>query len=183
MTVLTNAFTPGPIVASGPVKLTLMAPVARFSLRLRAANIPVVSKAIGVDLATTVGERATSGATETICLGPDEWTIITKPDDAETLVKACADVYGSATHSLTEISAREVTVRIEGERAAELLTIGCPRDIDSIPVGGGCRTVIDGVTVVLWRDADQSFRMDIWRSFALHVIDLLCTGCKEFAAE
>ncbi|KZC99218.1 MULTISPECIES: sarcosine oxidase subunit gamma family protein [unclassified Thalassospira] len=183
MTVLTHAFTPGPIVASGPVKLTLMAPVARFSLRLRAANIPAVSKAIGVDLATTVGARAANGTTESICLGPDEWLIIAKPDDAETVTKACADVYASATHSLTEVSAREVTVRIEGERASELLTIGCPRDIDSIPVGGGCRTVIDGVTVVLWRDAEQSFRMDIWRSFALHIIDLLCTGCKEFAAE
>jgi len=183
MTVLTHAFTPGPIVASGPVKLTLMAPVARFSLRLRAANIPAVSKALGVDLPTTVGERAASGTTEAICLGPDEWMIIAKPDDTDTLVSACADIYALATHSLTEVSARETTVRIEGDRAAELLTIGCPRDIDSIPVGGGCRTVIDGVTVVLWRDAEQSFRMDIWRSFAMHIIDLLCTGCKEFAAE
>ncbi|NIY74836.1 sarcosine oxidase subunit gamma family protein [Thalassospira sp. HF15] len=183
MTVLTHAFTPGPIVASGPVKLTLLEPVARFSLRLRAANIPTVAKALGVDLPTTVGERAANGTTEAICLGPDEWMIIAKTDDTDKLVSACADVYASATHSLTEVSAREITVRIEGDRAAELLTIGCPRDIDSIPVGGGCRTVIDGVTVVLWRDADQSFRMDIWRSFALHIIDLLYTGSKEFAAE
>mgnify|MGYP001627781496 CR=1 FL=1 len=183
MTVLTHAFTPGPIVASGPVKLTLMAPVARFSLRLRAANIPAVSRAIGVELPITVGERASNGTTEAICLGPDEWMVIAKSDNTDTLVSACADVYTSATHSLTEVSAREITVRIEGDRAAELLTIGCPRDIDRIPVGGGCRTVVDGVTVVLWRDEEQSFRMDIWRSFALHVIDLLCTGCKELAAE
>ncbi|WP_033068566.1 sarcosine oxidase subunit gamma [Thalassospira australica] len=183
MTVLTHAFTPGPIVASGPVKLTLMAPVARFSLRLRAANIPAVSMAIGVELPITVGERASNGTTEAICLGPDEWMVIAKSDNTDTLVSACADIYASATHSLTEVSAREITVRIEGDRAAELLTIGCPRDIDSIPVGGGCRTVVDGVTVVLWRDEEQSFRMDIWRSFALHVIDLLCRGCKELAAE
>lgn len=183
MTVLTHTFTPGPIVAQGPVKLTLLEPVARFSLRLREKNIPALAKVIGADLPTEMGTRSANGSREVICLGPDEWLIVTKLDDVAALTAACAKAYGSATHSLTEVSAREVTVRIEGERAAELLTIGCPRDIDTIPVGGGCRTILDGATVVIWRDGEQSFRVDLWRSFALHVIDLLRTGCREFAAE
>ena len=71
---------------------------------------------------------------------------------------------------------------VEGPAAAELLTIGCPRDIDRIAPGRGCRTVMDGVTVLLWRDAPERFRLDIWRSFAPHVIALLRTGCVELAA-
>jgi sarcosine oxidase subunit gamma len=183
MTVLSHAFTPGPLVAHGPVKLTLLSPVARFSLRLREANIQALSKALGIDLPKQIGARASNGSTEILCLGPDEWQILAKEDDAQGITDACAAVYDDATHSLTEVSAREITVRIDGERAAELLTIGCPRDIDLIPVGSGCRTIIDSATVTLWRDEEQSFRVDVWRSFAPHLFELLMTGCAEFAAE
>ena len=86
-------------------------------------------------------------------------------------------------HSLVDISAREVTLTIEGPKAAELLTLGCPRDIATIAPGEGRRTLFDGATVVLWRDAADRFRMDIWNSFAPHVAQLLQTGCKELAAE
>ena len=96
---------------------------------------------------------------------------------------ACAAVMASHPHSLVETSGREVTLVIEGPRAAELLTIGCARDIEGIRVGEGRRTNCDGVTVVLWRDASDRFRLDVWHSFAPHLRDLLDTGCREFAAE
>ena len=59
----------------------------------------------------------------------------------------------------------------------------CPRNIDTIPPGAGRRTAFDGVTVVLWRDGETSFRMDVWNTFAPHVYDLLAIGCRELAAE
>ena len=71
----------------------------------------------------------------------------------------------------------------EGPKAAELLTLGCPRDIATIPPGEGRRTLFDGATVVLWRDAADRFRIDVWNSFASHIGHLLETGCKELAAE
>lgn len=183
MTAHTDALTPGPLVTSRAATVTLLAPVGRFSLRLREADTPILSKAIGIDLPGRIGARAGLGATEVLCLGPDEWQILAAGADAARLSEACAGVYAEAPHSLTDISDREVSVLIEGPKAAELLTLGCPRDIDRLPEGEGRRTLMDGVAVVLWRDGAERFRLDMWRSFAPHVVALLETGCAELAAD
>ncbi|OSQ36732.1 sarcosine oxidase subunit gamma [Thalassospira mesophila] len=183
MMALTPEFTPGQLVSGDVVSVSLMAPVARFSLRLRAADIPAVSTAIGVDLPTRIGACAHHETVEVMCLGPDEWQIQTDANDSVRLINACAAIYAQVPHSLTDISAREVTISIEGPGAVDLLSIGCPRDIDKIAIGTGCRTVFDGVSTVLWRDGETRFRLDIWRSFAPHVIGLIQTGCAELAAQ
>lgn len=181
MTTSDPTFEPGPIARSSAVRVTLLAPVARFSLRARAADLPALGQALGLDLPQTIGDRARAGTTGVLCLGPDEWHILAAETDAAGLASACAAIYDATPHSLTDISDREVSVLIEGPAASELLTLGCPRDIDRIAPGRGCRTVMDGVTVLLRRDAPDRFRLDIWRSFAPHVIDLLRTGCAELA--
>ena len=183
MTVHGPAFLPGPLAESSAATVTLLAPVGRFSLRAREADVPALSKAVGVDLPRKIGARAGAGTTEVLCLGPDEWQILTDEADAARLAADCAGVYAEAPHSLTDVSDREISVRIEGPKATELMTLGCPRDIDRIAAGEGRRTVMDGASVVLWRDGAESFRLDMWRSFAPHVIALLKTGCAELAAE
>lgn len=176
-------FEPGPIARSAAVSVALLAPVARFSLRARAADLPALSHALGLDLPRKIGDRAGAGTTEVLCLGPDDWHILAAEADAAGLAAAAAAIRDATPHSLTDISDREVTVAIEGPGAAELLTLGCPRDIDRIQPGRGCRTIMDGVTVLLRRDAADRFRLDMWRSFAPHVIALLRTGCAELAAD
>lgn len=183
MTVYAHTFEPGPLATSSAVTVSLLSPAGRFSLRARQAELPALSEVVGVDLPRKIGIRAGTGTTEVLCLGPDEWQILTAETDAFRLSEACARIYAEVPHSLTEISDREISVRIEGPKAAELLTLGCPRDIDRLGVGEGRRTLMDGATVVLWRDGAQEFRLDIWRSFAPHVIALLETGCSELAAE
>lgn len=180
---LTHAFTPGPLATSSAASVTLLAPVGRFSLRLSETDAPALSRAIGADLPGRIGGRTRVGTTDVLCLGPDEWLILVAEADAPRLTEACARLYAEVPHSLTDISDREVSVLIEGPKAAELLTLGCPRDIDRLKEGEGRRTLMDGATVVLWRDGAQNFRLDVWRSFAPHVIALLETGCAELAAE
>ena len=171
------------IAGTASVTVSLLAPVARFSLRVGDAEREAAAAALGIGLPERIGRRTAAEGIEALCLGPDEWLVLAPETEAGRIAEACDAAYANAPHSLTEITDREVTVRIEGQRAAELLTLGCPRDIDRLPVGEARRTVFDGVAVVLWRDGDQSFRIDIWRSFAPHVIALLETGCAEFAAE
>ncbi|PKR53768.1 sarcosine oxidase subunit gamma [Thalassospira marina] len=182
MTVLTHAFTPGPLVTGGVVSVSLMGPIGRFSLRLREAGLGAMGAAIGLDIPTRIGARAKNGNREIICLGPDEWLLQTSALESAQVVAECAGIYGTISHSLTDISAREITVLIEGPAATDLLTIGCPRDIDQIAIGDGCRTVVDGISVVLWRDGENRFRLDVWRSFAPHLIGLLETGSAELSA-
>tara|TARA_R110001583_G_scaffold195404_1_gene372821 strand:- start:54620 stop:55171 length:552 start_codon:yes stop_codon:yes gene_type:complete len=183
MMALTPEFTPGPLFSGAAVSVSLMAPVARFSLRLRAGDVPALSQAIGLELPTRIGTRARKEPVDIMCLGPDEWQVQTDASDSARLINACAGIYAQTPHSLTDISEREVTVVIHGPDAIDLLGIGCPRDIDQIAIGDGCRTVFDGVSTILWRDGETSFRLDIWRSFAPYVIDLIQTGCIELATE
>ncbi|KMK68436.1 sarcosine oxidase subunit gamma [Puniceibacterium sp. IMCC21224] len=183
MTVQTQDMVPGVLAETSAAKLTLLPPVARFSLRARAMAVPALSGALGAELPARIGVRANVGDVEALCLGPDEWQILAPESAAPKLVQVFAVVYTTTPHSLTEISDRELTIRIDGPRAAELLTLGCPRDIDTIGAGQGRRTLFDGATVLIWRDGDQSFRMDIWRSFVPHVLSLLETGCRELTGD
>ncbi len=173
---------PRTLAESKAARVSILAAQARFSLRARGDLAPL-NAALGLSLPDRIGTRAASGEIEVLRLGPDEWTIVAPTAEINRLIAACAGVYADLPHSLVDISGREVTLLIEGPQAAELLTLGCARDIETIGIGEGRRTIFDGVTVVLWRDAENRFRMDIWNSFVSHLGHLLETGCKELAAD
>ncbi len=173
---------PGTLAESKAARVSILAAQGRLSLRARGDLVPL-NTALGLTLPDRTGARTAAGEIEAVRLGPDEWTILAPVGAIDGVIAACAGVYAGHPHSLVDISGREVTLAIKGPLAAELLTLGCARDIDTIPVGEARRTIFDGVTVVLWRDAPDGFRMDIWNSFAPHLGHLLETGCKELAAE
>lgn len=52
---------------------------------------------------------------------------------------------------------------------------------DLAPLGEGRCTNLKGVTVILWRDGEDRFRLDVWHSFAAYLLHLLETGCRELA--
>lgn len=177
-----SSFTSSTLFETSAAKIGKLAGIGRLSLRARGDLAPF-GAAFGATLPVKIGQRATFGAAEIICLGPDEWTIIAPEAQLAAIEAAFAAVYDAHPHSLVDVSGREACYDISGARAAELMTLGCPRDIDTITPGQGRRTVFDGVTVVLWRDAIDRFRMDVWHSFAPHVQSLLEIGCRELAAE
>lgn len=164
--------------AAAPVLIEELAPVARFSLRVRPENRATLMQALGLDLPARIGARSAAGGREALCLGPDEW-LLTAP---ETAPIAAAAVYATTPHSLTEISDREITLRLSGPQVLDLLATNCPRDVAALAEGKGCRTVFDSATVTLWRDGPAEFRMDIWRSFAPHVRSLLAQAEAELIA-
>lgn len=182
MNKLVSSFTAVPLAQGAVARVSLAPPVARLVLRAR-GDLAALEAALGVTLPTVIGQRTEGGEVEVLCLGPDEWMLHLPPGQVGALSASCAALMGRHPHSLVDVSGREVTLLIDGPRAAELLTIGCARDIEAIPVGQGRRTAFDGVTVILWRDGPAAFRLDVWNSFAPHVAGLLETGCRELAAE
>ena len=170
------------VLAETPVVRVSVEPaLARLSLRARDAA--PFADALGFALPDAIAARAGDDALEAAKLGPDEWVLTGRADRIAEVARACAALYDAHPHSLVEISGREVALSIEGPAAADLLAFGCPRDIDAIPAGTARRTLFDGATVVLWRDAPLRFRMDVWRSFAPHVAHLMALSAKELAAE
>ncbi|WP_420328481.1 sarcosine oxidase subunit gamma [Mameliella sp.] len=177
-----SSFTPSVLAESAAARVSLTAPCARMSLRARGDLAPL-NTVLGLTLPVRIGQRAQAGDFQALCLGPDEWMLQAPETLAPGIQAACDDVYGVLPHSLVDVSGREVTFALDGPRAVDLLTLGMPRNPDSIAVGEGRRINFDGVTVVLWRDGETAFRMDVWHSFAPHLLHLLETGVRELAAE
>jgi sarcosine oxidase, subunit gamma len=135
------------------VTISLAPPLARYSLRARQAQ------ALETVLEAKVPKKI--GATEggLACLGPDEW-----------LMRATAGTIIPTGEGLpiaiTDISDRALCFVVEGPRAAETIMSGCPLDLDHFAVGRATRTVYETVEIILIREADDRFHLEVWRSFA-----------------
>ena len=176
-------FHPGPVAETSAAKVSILPPQTRFSLRITPEHLNTASKALGAELPEKIGARTFTDGLEILCLGPDEWVLLCHDGKRGEIQAALDAIYSEHPHSLVDISDRDITLEITGDKATNLLTIGWPRDPDSIPVGEARRTMFDGATVVIWRDGENTWRLNGWRSFMPHLLELLATGCRELAAE
>ncbi len=146
------------------VRLAVLPPAHRISLRAPAASLGALSKALGLTLPTAPKSSASKGKRSALWLGPDEWLVI--DDGAKDPLADCAGV--TALHSAVGISHRNVAISVTGGAAAATINAGCPQDLSltAFPVGACSRTVLGKIEIVLHRTAEDSFRVECWRSFA-----------------
>ncbi|SMX48741.1 sarcosine oxidase subunit gamma [Maliponia aquimaris] len=170
-----------PVTSFDAVAVKVLPPVARFNLRIAPADLAVASKAFGPTLPAKIGQGAQNGDRAAWCIGPDEWLLHAAEADQQAIVAAFDKVREKTPHSLVVISDRELTIGITGPAAADLLSVACPVDLSRIPVGGAKRTLFDYAQVVLIRDSEDAFRLEVWRSFAPHVLGLLQVATRELA--
>ncbi|SNZ08377.1 sarcosine oxidase subunit gamma [Cohaesibacter gelatinilyticus] len=168
---------------SGPVSIKLQEPKARLNLRIAQQKLSEASKAFGLEIPSKIHGYAEEGNRSALCLGPDEWILSASEDAKDDIVAAFADLYSSCPHSLTDISDRQMSISLSGEQAAELLSVGCPRDLGLLAVGSGTRTIFDGVEITLLRLEQDRFEMEVWRSFLPHMWALLHIGNQELASD
>lgn len=172
----------GVLIETPVVRVSVEPSPARLNLRAR-GDLSAIKAALGLSLPAKIAERSEAAGLVAAKLGPDEWSLTGPAPRAQAAAEACAAVYAEVPHSLVDISGREVVLMIEGPAAADLLTFSLARDLAAVAPGTSRRTLFDGATVVLHRDAPGSFRMDVWRSFAPHLAHLMVAAAKELAAE
>ena len=153
-----------PFVANG-VTISLAPPMARYSLRARQGQ--ALETLLGVKAPKRIGEAVGGIA----CLGPDEWFM---RGPVGTTVPA-SDGLAIAT---TDVSARSVCLIVEGPNAARLLSSGCPLDLDKFAVGRATRTIYETVEIILIRESDDCFHVEVWRSFAAWLWTALTTAAS-----
>jgi sarcosine oxidase, subunit gamma len=141
-----------PFVAD-QVSICLSPPMARFSLRARQGQ--ALETLLGVKVPKKIG--ATEG--NIACLGPDEW-LMRAPAGTSIPMGAGLAV------AVTDVSERSVCLIVEGSKAAQLIMSGCPQDLDIFPIGRASRTLYETVEIILIRDAEDRFQIEVWRSFA-----------------
>jgi len=162
------------------VKLAVLAPAERMSLRAPAASVAALSKALGLTLPKAPKTSAAKDGRTALWLGPDEWMVI---DEASGDPLAdCAGV--KQLHSAVGISHRNVGISVTGPAAAACVNAGCPQDLSlaAFPVGACSRTVLGKVEIVLLRTAEDAFRVECWRSFSDYVFAFLAQAATDAAA-
>ncbi|GAK68755.1 sarcosine oxidase gamma subunit [Agrobacterium rubi TR3 = NBRC 13261] len=170
----------GARAGSATVSIKMAAPAYRLSLRAKADAVSELSQALDISLPQSPKTSTTSGLRAALWLGPDEWLVI---DQGESnLMDACASVL--APHSATDVSHRNVAMTVSGEGAEATLNAGCPQalSLNAFPVGACSRTLFGKAEVVILRVAEDTFRVECWRSFADYVFGLLEEGARDVGA-
>ena len=115
-----------------------------------------------------------SGARAALWMSPDEWLLIDEAREPELGARLEAAL-GGVPHALIDVSHRHCALDIAGEEAARLLNAGVNLDLDlsAFPVGMVVRTLLVKADIVLWRRAEQRFRLETTRSFGPYVAAIL----------
>jgi sarcosine oxidase subunit gamma len=156
----------------------------RLSLRGGPEARAAAGRAFGVALPETACRAAARAGRAALWLGPDEQLLIAPEADADAVAADLGAALAGLPHSLVDVSHRQVAFAVRGPHAAWLLASGCPLDLDAaeFPVGMCTRTVFHKAEVLLWRTAADSFRVEVWRSFADYVVALLAETALELPA-
>nr|WP_316655779.1 sarcosine oxidase subunit gamma [uncultured Gellertiella sp.] len=168
------------LTGGSPVaSLTPAAPASRISLRAPAASVAALSTALGVSLPTRPKTSAYANGRHALWIGPDEWLVI---DESGADLVAEAGKSG-ALHSAADVSHRNNAIIVSGPAAENTLNGGCSQDLSLsvFPVGGCSRTLIGKAEVVLFRTAEEVFRVEVWRSFATYVFGMLHESAEDAA--
>jgi sarcosine oxidase, subunit gamma len=141
-----------PVEGTG-VRLSLALDLVRYSMRAR--DPAVLEGVLGHDVPKRIGDTSDG----IICLGPDEWYVIL-PDNFD-LPRG----EGLAV-SVVDVSSRAVGFVLEGPGALAVLASGCPLDLARIAPGRATRTLFETVEIVIWRESETRWHIEVWRSFA-----------------
>jgi sarcosine oxidase subunit gamma len=148
------------------VAISFAPPMARYSLRARQAR--VLEALLGVKVPTKIGATEAGIA----CLGPDEWLLRAAAGTSIPLGEGLA-------LAITDVSERSVCLIIEGPEAARLLMSGCPLDLDRFAVGRATRTIYETVEIIVIRESETRFQVEVWRSFASWLWTALTTAASD----
>lgn len=167
--------------ASGAnVKVSVLPPAERLSLRAPEASVASLSRALGVTLPQKPKTSASKNGRTAFWLGPDEWFILDEAggDPLADSTKA------KALHSAVGVSHRNVAFSVSGSGAQATVNAGCPQDLslDAFPVGACSRTVLGKAEILLYRPAADMFRVECWRSFSDYVFNFLTEAARDAAA-
>lgn len=140
---------------------------ARFILRGDGASVAAFGPAAPKPL-----QGSTAGTRTALWLGPDEFLLLAPDEDAATVETGLKAALPAGRLSLVDISHRQIGLALEGRLAARCLSAGCPLDLglSAFPVGMAVRTIYLKTEIVLWRQAETRFHVEVWRSFAPYLV-------------
>ena len=165
-------------------------PVAIHPLPFRGKLVLRGGAAIHAEAARVLGgplpalmASAESEHADVLGLGPDEWLILTEPDNVGALATELSAALGTVHHAVVVVSDRMIGIGVAGRRARDVLAAGCPLDLHPavFAPGAATRTLLGKAAVVL-RRPDPAERYELWvnGSFAPYLWLFLRNAALEF---
>ena len=163
--------------------------MARTSLAGRSADLARFGGA-EISFLTQVGVRTVDGAAlgfpvdpntwltvggrEVLWLGPDEWLVVAESVDATDVVAALESSLEDVQRSVVDVSANRAAIELADANRLELLSSGCPIDMDPRSwTEGRCAQTLFGRAQVLLQERSETTRLFVRPSFSGYVVDLL----------
>jgi sarcosine oxidase subunit gamma len=157
------------------------ASASRFIFRGGDAAAAMAGAAFGTPLPLQPCSSSQSVNRIALWLGPDEWLLIAPRSEGELVSSVLAKALGGSPHALVDVSDRNGALIVAGEAVEEVLSAGCPLDLDqtAFPVGMCTRTLFAKAEIVLWRTSATEFRAEVARSFLPYVEGVLALAVRD----
>jgi sarcosine oxidase, subunit gamma len=139
-------------------------------------------------LPSASGEVRSSGDTAVLWLGPAEFLLVAPAESHESLggeiPRSLTAALGDGEGQVVDLSANRTTLELSGPRARAVLEKGCALDLHPrvFKTGTALSTEIGGIPAVLWKTADQTYRVLPRASFAEFLGRWLLDAMREFAS-
>jgi sarcosine oxidase subunit gamma len=173
-------------IAPDTVVIRLLAPRARFSLRLDSSLLAAAREVAGLTLDIPINRCVAAAERRAMRLGPDEWLLCGPEGETPQMARDVEAALAGRQFSLVDVGHRHVALAISGPRAADVLNSGCPLDLSPLafPAGHATRTLLGKCEVILCKTDDvPTFEIECGRSFAAYVHDFLLEAAREFRAQ
>ena len=150
----------------------MLEPAARFILQGGPAARAAAGQAFGVALPEVACRANSAGGRSALWLGPDEYLLVATEGAAERVAAELEIALSGVSHSLVDVSDRQVAIALTGPAAREILCQGCPLDLDPAEFTAGMctRTIFAKAEVVLWRRSAEEYHLEVGRSFSGYVL-------------
>jgi sarcosine oxidase, subunit gamma len=173
----------------GAIRMAERPFLGKFILRADATLVAdLVHGAVGLKLPVEALSSASAGDTAILWLGPDEWMILTAPEEAERCVRAARAAVAQVHHQLVDVSDYYTMIELSGPRAREVLMKLTTLDLHprAFKIGMVAGSTFAHANAVLWQTADNAaegganFRVIIRWSMADYLWCLLAEAGREW---
>lgn len=113
-----------------------------------------------------------SGERRIAWMSPDEYLILTTPDDVPQVLGHIAETMGNAHHLAVDVSGARAVFHLAGPAADAALSRLCPVDFARLPSGEIRRTRLAQVACALWREGD-GITVVTFRSVASYAFEVM----------
>ena len=118
-----------------------------------------------------------------VWLGPDEWLLLTKGNEIDTLTAGLTKALSKTYFALVDVSDNSTIIELKGKRSLEILMKGCSLDLHPKVFQPGCsvQTDLGLANIILLKIAeDPIFQIVVRASFADYLWNWLLDAAHEF---